>query len=68
MKGRDEKPLSDGRVLVGVFNYDRKSTKDVEVKLDLAKLGLAGKPLVMRDLYKDYSDKEVQNDNCNSQR
>ncbi len=43
-----------GRILVGVFNYNRKSVKDAEVKLDLAQLGLAGKPLDMRDLSRDY--------------
>jgi len=42
------------RVLVGVFNYDRKAPKDVEVKLDLEKLGLARQPLAVRDLYGDW--------------
>ncbi len=45
---------ADGRILVGVFNYNRKEVKDVEVKLDLAKLGLAGKPLEMRDFWRDF--------------
>jgi len=45
---------ADGRVLVGVFNYNRRETRDVEVKLDLAKLGLAGKPLELRDFWRDF--------------
>jgi len=50
---------ADGRVLVGVFNYNRKTPKDVEVKLDLTRLGLAGKPPVMRDLYKEFSESSL---------
>jgi hypothetical protein len=44
-----------GRVLLGVFNYDRAKAKDVTVRLDLAKLGFAGKPLVMSDLSLEYT-------------
>jgi len=43
-----------GRILVGVFNYNRRAVKDVEVKLDLAKLGLAAKPLDLRDFSRDF--------------
>ncbi len=43
-----------GRILVGVFNYDRKAVKDVEVRLDLAKLGLDAKPLELRDFWRDF--------------
>lgn len=39
---------------MGVFNYNRKAAKDVEVKLDLAKLGLAAKPLDLRDFSGDF--------------
>ncbi|MDD5708464.1 MAG: hypothetical protein PHR35_21290, partial [Kiritimatiellae bacterium] len=52
---------AEGRILLGIFNYNRKTSKNVEIKLDLAKLGFAGKPLVMRDLYKDYSDSQAVN-------
>ena len=46
-----------GRVLVGAFNYDGKATRDIEVKLDLAKLGLGGKAVVeARDLSKNFLD------------
>jgi hypothetical protein len=43
------------RVMLGVFNYDRKQTKDVTLKLDLARLGLAGRDgfdLAARDLFR----------------
>jgi hypothetical protein len=43
------------RVMLGVFNYDRKQAKDVTLKLDLARLGLAGKDgfdLAARDLFR----------------
>jgi hypothetical protein len=45
---------AEGRILVGVFNYHRRAAKDVEVKLDLGKLGLAGKPLDLRDFSRDH--------------
>lgn len=43
----------NGRVLIGVFNYDRKATKDVKLKLDLKALGFSGKTdtLAAVDLY-----------------
>jgi hypothetical protein len=44
-----------GRILVGVFNYDRKNRKDVKVKIDLEKLGFSGKQLVMNDLSLKYT-------------
>jgi len=47
---------ADGRILVGIFNYDRKNPKDISVKIDLAKLGMAGKRLEMRDLYAAFLD------------
>ena len=47
---------AEGRLLVGAFNYDRKNTKDIEVKVDLSKLNLANKQLVLRDLSKAYLD------------
>jgi hypothetical protein len=56
---------AQGRVLVGVFNYDRKATKDVEVKLDLAALKLQGKTLVMSDLYKNFSAAEANSPDPN---
>jgi hypothetical protein len=43
------------RVMLGVFNYDRKQAKDVTLKLDLARLGLAGRDgfdLATRDLFR----------------
>ncbi len=43
------------RLVVGVFNYDGKAAKDVEIKLDLNKLGLAGKILALADLQKDWA-------------
>ncbi len=45
---------ADGRMLVGVFNYHRRQAMDVEVRLDLGKLGLAGKPLELRDFWRDF--------------
>jgi hypothetical protein len=56
---------AEGRVLVGVFNYDRKAVKDIEVKIDLAALKLQGKTLVMRDLYRNFSDAEVNSPDPN---
>ncbi|MDP6542862.1 MAG: DUF6067 family protein [Phycisphaerae bacterium] len=44
-----------GRILVGVFNYDRENRKDVKVKIDLDKLGFSGKQLVMNDLSLKYT-------------
>lgn len=41
-----------GRIVLGVFNYDRRAVKNVKLKLDLAALGLKGKDVVVaRDLY-----------------
>jgi hypothetical protein len=48
-----------GRILVGIFNYDRAEAKDVAVRLDLEKLGFDGKPLVMNDLYLDYTRRQL---------
>ena len=45
---------ADGRILVGIFNYHRRATKDIQVKLDLAGLGLADKPLDLRDFWRDH--------------
>jgi hypothetical protein len=44
-----------GRILVGVFNYNREKAKDVSVTIDLDKLGFAGGELVMNDLSLDYT-------------
>ncbi len=45
---------ADGRILLGVFNYNRRAAKNVECKLDLAGLGLSEKLLEMRDLSRDF--------------
>ena len=44
-----------GRILVGVFNYNREKAKDVSVTIDLEKLGFDGNALVMNDLSLDYT-------------
>jgi hypothetical protein len=44
-----------GRILLGVYNYDREKRKDVSVRIDLDKLGFAGKDLVMNDLSLAYT-------------
>lgn len=46
---------ADGRVIVGIFNYSDER-KNLRVNVDLEKLGLAGRSLVVRDLYKDYAE------------
>jgi hypothetical protein len=50
------------RVLLGVFNYDRKKTKDVSLKVDLDKLGLVPELkwqefVGLRDLFRRDGDK-----------
>jgi hypothetical protein len=44
----------NGRVVIGVYNYNRKAAKDVKLALDLRALGVAGKgkSVTSRDLYR----------------
>lgn len=42
---------NEQRAVVGVFNYDRKKTKNPTVRLDLARLGVPLHGLIVRDLY-----------------
>jgi len=45
---------AEKRILVGVFNYNKRAAKDVRIKLDLAKLELSHQSPVVRDLYGDW--------------
>ncbi|MGA2620043.1 MAG: glycoside hydrolase domain-containing protein [Thermoguttaceae bacterium] len=48
-------PTRTDRVMLGIFNYNNKQSKNVELRLDLARLGLSasdGVTLATRDLYR----------------
>ncbi len=42
---------SDGRAILGVFNYAKEEARDAEIKVDLAKLGLDPKQVYARKLW-----------------